>query len=122
MEDKYNSLSKGYVDEYVKAGFPPKICAQLVGSLCSSNRLQAQVLDIGCGKGFVGKFLREQGFKTINGIDCSKSLLEIASSKKSYESLERFSFGDSKHPLPQKLVGTNDFVICNSLINNIIDF
>lgn len=49
MENKYNFVSEKYVDEYVKAGFPPKICAQLVGSLCSFNRLEAQVLDIGCG-------------------------------------------------------------------------
>lgn len=46
----------------------------------------------------------------------------MAQSKKCYENLERFSFGQTKVPLPQKYIGTNDFVICNSMINNIIDF
>lgn len=66
--------------------------------------------------------MKEQGFKKVNGIDCSKGLLEVAESKKSYASLERYNFGQSKVPLPQKFVGTHDFVICNSLINNVIDF
>ena len=78
MEDKYNLISQGYVDEYVKAGFPPKVCAQLVASLCSFNRIETQILDIGCGQGFGGKFLWELGFKKIVGIDCSKGLLESA--------------------------------------------
>lgn len=58
MSQKYNEISSTYVNEYVKAGYPPKIIAQLVGSLCGTEVVKQQVLDIGCGKGEVGKVLR----------------------------------------------------------------
>jgi len=34
-----------------------------------------KILDIGCGKGYVGEYLKQDGFANINGIDCSKNLL-----------------------------------------------
>ena len=36
------------------------------------------VLEIGCGKGFAGEYLKEEGFHNVYGIDCSYNLLSIA--------------------------------------------
>ena len=75
LEIDYDSISATYEQQYVEAGFPPMICASLVSQLCPENRVKKQILDIGCGKGFVGQYLKEQGFMNIQGIDCSKNFL-----------------------------------------------
>jgi|TARA_B110000305_G_scaffold229177_1_gene279868 2-polyprenyl-3-methyl-5-hydroxy-6-metoxy-1,4-benzoquinol methylase len=79
------------------------------------------VLDIGCGKGEVGQILRGMGFKDIVGIDCSKSLLEQANNTKSYIGTDRVYFGEQNVPIPESYKGKQDFVVCHSMINNILD-
>ena len=65
----------------------------MVSKLCTLNRYKCQILDVGCGKGFVGEYLKNDGFFRISGMDCSKNLLKISEAKKVYESLERVVFG-----------------------------
>ena len=79
------------------------------------------MLDIGCGKGEVGQILRGMGFKDIVGIDCSKSLLEQANNTKSYIGTDRVYFGEQNVPIPESYKGKQDFVVCHSMINNILD-
>lgn len=78
LEKDYNNISATYEQQYIEAGFPPMICAQLVSQLCPENRLSTQILDVGCGKGYVGQYLKETGFMNLHGIDCSKNLLQQA--------------------------------------------
>merc|ERR1711981_1033806 len=87
-------------------GFPPKICAMLVtqlfeeksqfseGSTCLRSR--CQILDVGCGKGFIGQYLRTDGFRKITGMDLSSSLLQIAAKKNVYQKLENVALGLEK--------------------------
>ena len=77
MNNCLKLLSTNYIEQYASSGFPPKICTLMLKELskCKTNQLKKKILDIGCGKGYVGEYLRQDGFCNINGIDCSKNLL-----------------------------------------------
>jgi len=45
------------------------------------------VLDVGCGTGLVGQELAATGYRTIDGIDLSPEMIEIARSRNVYRSL-----------------------------------
>ena len=51
-------------------------------------------------------------------MDYSKKMLEIAASNKSYKGLERVVFGQPDTVIPEEHIGTYDFVVAPSLINN----
>jgi len=80
-------LSGNYTEQYASSGFPPKICALILKELSAgkANELKSKILDIGCGKGYVGEYLKQDGFANITGLDCSKNLLQLAEKKKAYE-------------------------------------
>ena len=68
-------------------GFPPKICALLLEEMFmiyNMKRQKVRILDIGCGKGYLGEYLKEAGFLQMTGIDNSKTLLGSAEEKKAY--------------------------------------
>jgi len=50
----------------------------MVSKLCSTKKLTCKILDVGCGKGYVGEYLRADGFQYIVGMDYSKKILELA--------------------------------------------
>lgn len=105
-----------YADQYINAGYPPKICSSMVSKLSPDERQTIKVLDVGCGKGEVGKYLKEVGFHHTTGLDCSKSLLSIAKAKGNYDHVTHFVFGH--HQIPDSMRGKFDYVCCASLINN----
>ena len=74
------------------------------------------ILDVGCGMGSVGEYLKQDGFLNISGIDCSKNLIKIAEEKKIYQKLDKIVMGESD-VVPQE-EGKYDFVISASMINN----
>jgi len=78
MQGCLQELSGKYSDQYTSSGFPPKICTLILKELIKSNKLKCQILDIGCGKGYVGEYLKSDGFLHITGLDCSRSLLQVA--------------------------------------------
>jgi len=116
MKDCLQELSSNYKEQYTSSGFPPKICTLILKELSHVNKLRCQILDLGCGKGYVGEYLKNDGYLHINGMDCSKNLLEIAKTKKAYEKLERVAIGESKGDPSH--IGKYDFVISVSMINN----
>jgi len=78
MQGCLKELSGKYSDQYTSSGFPPKICTLILKELITSNKLKVQILDLGCGKGYVGEYLKADGYLHITGVDCSKSLLQSA--------------------------------------------
>ena len=65
MRMSLEQISTKYEDKYLSAGFPPKICAEMVSNLCSMNPHHCKVLDMGCGRGCVGDYLKAEGFHYI---------------------------------------------------------
>lgn len=78
--------------------------------------MKVQILDLGCGKGYVGEYLKNDGFLHITGLDCSRSLLQVAKETRCYESLEKGVFGQNE--LDESHYGKYDVVISSSMINN----
>lgn len=48
----------------------------------------AAIVDLGCGTGAAGRHLREHGFTTIDGVDLSPEMLELARATGAYRRLE----------------------------------
>jgi predicted TPR repeat methyltransferase len=48
---------------------------------------EADIIDLGCGTGHVGARLRGHGFATIDGVDLSPEMLEVARGKQLYRNL-----------------------------------
>lgn len=53
--------------------------------------LSIPILDYGCGTGISGQAFQEAGFLTIDGVDISDEMLEVAAQKKIYRRLEVFA-------------------------------
>jgi SAM-dependent methyltransferase len=86
IKEHYDDLCVNYEDIYLRAGFhDPKKCAELVlqhYELTGKTKEEVEILDMGCGTGLVGKYLHDDGFKQIVGLDASKGMLdECAASK-----------------------------------------
>jgi predicted TPR repeat methyltransferase len=65
------------------------LAKHLVGDAAEASA----VLDMGCGTGLVGQYLKERGFKTIVGVDASAGMLEQARPKGCYTELEELFLG-----------------------------
>ena len=95
IAEHYDELSSHYEEIYLRAGWhDPLKCAELTKKcLGDEGAATASVLDMGCGTGLVGQYLKERGFKTIIGVDASKGMLEKAAVKGSYSDLKELFLG-----------------------------
>src|SRR5438105_4626610 len=74
--EHYNDASENYERVYLTAGYhDPKRSADLTKEIIGDNSASAVVLDMGCGTGLVGQYLKEHGFTTIDGIDASSGMI-----------------------------------------------
>ncbi|WP_293449494.1 methyltransferase domain-containing protein [Planktotalea sp.] len=84
--EMYEKWAESYDSEVSENGYAtPKRCAEALRAVTSD--LTAPVLDFGCGTGLSGLALSLVGFKTIDGIDLTKSMLDLAAEKGLYRSL-----------------------------------
>jgi predicted TPR repeat methyltransferase len=115
----FDYIADNYEGLYKRAGWPdPEEVANLVKELSKGQNVsELRVLDLGCGTGLVGEYLSKQGFKHIVGLDISPGMLEIASNKGCYETLEEYTIGDPDQ-FPAQFKNKFDFVVCAGLINN----
>ncbi len=92
--EHYNDASKTYEQVYLTAGWhDPLKCAELAKHLVGDAAEASAVLDMGCGTGLVGQYLKERGFKTVVGVDASAGMLEEARHKGCYTELEELFLG-----------------------------
>lgn len=77
----------------------------------------ASILDVCCGTGLVGNFLRNNGYRYIDGVDINPSMLKIAESTKSYDNLFTHDMNESL-PLTKEY-GT---VVCIGSLTYFNDF
>ncbi|MEM7056780.1 MAG: class I SAM-dependent methyltransferase [Pseudomonadota bacterium] len=76
-EKLYDAWAASYDQEIAENGYvTPRRCAEALAGLAPD--LTAPVLDFGCGTGLSGLALRSAGFSTIDGIDLSAEMLNIA--------------------------------------------
>lgn len=118
LRNSLDGISTGCERDFIEAGFPPKICAEMVKGLCRKNPFTTEVLEIGCGKGFAGEYLKHEGFHNVIGVDCSYNLLSIAEEKKAYKKLQRLVVGSKDVEIPEEYIDAFEFVLVPSMINN----
>lgn len=75
-----------------------------------------KVLDIGCGTGLIGKYLAEEGFKNVVGLDISSAMLIVAEQKGVYSKLIKADLTDIDE-FPHELKNQYDIVCCSGLVN-----
>lgn len=63
----------------------PAVTADKVKGLVKAD---AVILDAGCGTGLAGAELAKRGFKTIDGMDLSPEMLDVARDKNAYRNLQ----------------------------------
>ena len=94
ISEHYDELSSHYEEIYLRAGWhDPLKCAELAKHCVGENAATSSVLDMGCGTGLVGQYLKERGFTTIVGVDASKGMLDKAKTKNAYTDLEELFLG-----------------------------
>lgn len=81
------------------------------------NPADVRICDFGCGTGLVGQYLAAHGFTNVTGVDISPGMMEVASDKGIYKSLEEVALGDPDN-FPDHLKNKFDVVVCAGLINN----
>ena len=71
----------------------------------------AEILDVGCGTGLIGRLLARDGFTNITGIDASDNLLSVAQAEGNYKELEAVFLGLGLDAYPDKYKDRFDVVI-----------
>jgi predicted TPR repeat methyltransferase len=95
----YNAWAKTYEAEVAENGYAtPGRVAQAMASHVSDT--SAPLLDFGCGTGLSGLALQLAGFNTLDGMDPSTEMLELAKAKGTYRNLTLIDIADPA-PIPQ---------------------
>ena len=86
----YAQWAQSYDQEVGENGYvtPLRIAEALARHV---KDLSIPILDYGCGTGVSGQAFQEVGFLTIDGVDISAEMLEVAAKKKIYRHLEVFA-------------------------------
>ena len=86
----YAQWAQSYDQEVGENGYvtPLRIAEALARHV---KDLSIPILDYGCGTGVSGQAFQKAGFLTIDGVDISAEMLEVAAQKKIYRRLEVFA-------------------------------
>jgi len=86
-QDAYRDWAKSYDEDTVEGmGYvAPRVTADKIASLLKPDVV---ILDAGCGTGLAGEALAERGFRTMDGMDISPDMLEVARAKGAYRTLQ----------------------------------
>jgi predicted TPR repeat methyltransferase len=120
ISQKYDELCRNYEEVYNTVGWPdPSKCAEFLISL--GFTADSEVLDMGCGTGLVGKYLKEKsGAETVKiiGVDASDGMIEKCLSKGIYTEVRNFMLcsPDNFTANQADLVERFDFVTASGLL------
>ena len=78
------------------------------------NKLDARILDVGCGTGNMGLVLHQLGYSNLEGLDPSAGMLAIADKKDIYQQLHPL-YLDSKIDLPE---GSYDAIVAAGVLTH----
>ena len=111
----YSKLAEDYEKDFVSCGYttPRSVAKTALDYLkAQQNNENATVLDICCRTGLVADGLRSEGFLgTIDGIDASEGMLQVAKSKQVYRNLcNAFIVPESKIQVPEQ--ASYNAVVC----------
>ncbi len=109
LNEYYRNWARNYDDDVmVRMGYKAPIQAAEAFHKSFPNT-SARVLDIGAETGLVGEYLFKLGFRNLNALDASQSMLEVAKSKNVYNRLIRGELcADGLSIMPE----TYDATIC----------
>lgn len=83
----YNEWADSYDQDLVdEMGYVAPFIATQLFSDNVKNR-STSILDVGCGTGLVGEYLRRHGYRNIEGLDYSRAMLDKAGQKQIYQKL-----------------------------------
>jgi len=109
----YNKWAETYDKDLGQIDYnPPKITASELDALCSQNK-DIRILDCAAGTGLVGKQLFDLGYRQIDALDASESMLSKAKEKNVYKQLYQDFLGTNRLKIEDctydALVGTGCF-------------
>lgn len=104
LSQRYDDLAESYDDELATEVSPEHALEVLVRYV----RIDATILDAGCGTGKVGQMLYERGYRKLEGLDISPGMLQEARKKRCYNALHQQALGE---PLTL-LTASFDAVVC----------
>ena len=108
----YSQWAKTYDAELAEMGYEsPRRCAE---ALAKFTKLDAPIMDIGCGTGLSGQALADVGFTNITGSEVNEEMLAYARSRSAYKSVAHVSIED---PLPFER-GTYDIITAIGVISS----
>ena len=99
VQSLYDDWADTYDRDVVENGYvTPARCAAALASVLDDR--SAPIFDFACGTGLSGAALAEQAFTTIDGVDLSQAMLEIASRRGVYRALKRVDVDENPAPAP----------------------
>ncbi len=95
----YDEWSSNYEDDTASWGYvAPSVAVELLAKHASK---QAQIIDVGCGTGLVGRALGAAGFHDVVGVDASSASLDLAAKTGCYRALTEVDLTALPSELPE---------------------
>ena len=81
--DEWNRKEPILLSDYSARPFVLNICEPLAGK---------NILDIGCGEGYVGREMLKRGAQHVHGIDLSEKMIELAVKEKEKQQIQNATY------------------------------
>ena len=114
MGEYYDTIDPEIYDELIVAiNFTTETHAIATAALEKLAVLDANIIDVGCGTGLMGKLLGNKGYKNIVGIDASQKFVDASIATGFYKEAEAMYLGNGD--LPEKYVNHFDMAVASGV-------